>query len=194
MVSTQLLNSVLVGYEKLLMQRFVIVLSAEGSGRCYLHILTLNNFSYPTRTEFNNCFIIYLHLYRTQNKRSSWFWYGNTKDSKMTYKYAERDVFSFSIQLISSGIHLDYIRENKRGAGLKMTTSCVPCKAKMRNFISSLEEWCSPDSCSQGKVTRRVWDDNCCKYSNNIEVVNCGAFHVYKLSRPSGGCNSRDNI
>ncbi len=25
----------------------------------------LNNSSYPTRTEFNNCFIIYLYLYRT---------------------------------------------------------------------------------------------------------------------------------
>ncbi len=25
----------------------------------------LNNSSYPTRTEFNNCFIIYLYIYRT---------------------------------------------------------------------------------------------------------------------------------
>ena len=28
-----------------------------------------NNFSYPTRTDFNNCFIIYLYLYRTPGKR-----------------------------------------------------------------------------------------------------------------------------
>ena len=28
----------------------------------------INNSSYPTRTEFNNSFIIYFYLYQTQNK------------------------------------------------------------------------------------------------------------------------------
>ena len=28
----------------------------------------LSNFSYPAKTELNNCFIIYLYLYRTQSK------------------------------------------------------------------------------------------------------------------------------
>ena len=39
---------------------------------------------------------------------------------------------------------------------------------------------------AQGKVTRKVcyhWG-RCCYWSNNIEVVNCGLFYVYKLSRP----------
>ena len=29
----------------------------------------LSNFSYPAKTELNNCFIIYLYLDRTQSKR-----------------------------------------------------------------------------------------------------------------------------
>ena len=49
----QLLNSVLVGHEELLRQRFVL---SDNTNLC------LNNSSYPTRTEFNNCFIIYLYL------------------------------------------------------------------------------------------------------------------------------------
>ena len=29
----------------------------------------INNFTYPIRTEFNNCFNIYLYLYQTQGKQ-----------------------------------------------------------------------------------------------------------------------------
>ena len=43
------------------------MLSAEAEG--FLTNLGLHNFSYLARTEFNNCFIIYLYLYPTQNKR-----------------------------------------------------------------------------------------------------------------------------
>jgi hypothetical protein len=46
---------------------------------------------------------------------------------------------------------------------------------------------------ADGKATRKVcysWGGNCCKWSNNIEVVNCGQYYVYKLSAPSG-CNLR---
>ena len=45
----QLLNSVLVGYEELLRPRFVLSDNTN---------LRLNNSSYPTRTEFNNCLIV----------------------------------------------------------------------------------------------------------------------------------------
>ena len=69
----QLLNLVLVGYEELLRQRFVL---SEGRGLCYPKAEAdnanrgLNNSSYPTRTEFNNCFIIYLYLRTFSLKKS----------------------------------------------------------------------------------------------------------------------------
>ncbi len=47
---------------------------------------------------------------------------------------------------------------------------------------------------SQGKVTREVcytYSDDCCALSNNIEVVNCGQYYVYKLSQPPYGCYVR---
>jgi hypothetical protein len=46
---------------------------------------------------------------------------------------------------------------------------------------------------ANGKVTRKVcysWAGNCCNWSNNVEVVNCGQYYVYKLS-PSPDCNLR---
>ena len=59
-VNKQLLNSVLVGYEELLRLGLCYLpqpsASADNTNR------GLNNSSYPTRTEFNNCFIIYLYL------------------------------------------------------------------------------------------------------------------------------------
>ncbi|XP_078369964.1 uncharacterized protein LOC144653747 isoform X2 [Oculina patagonica] len=38
----------------------------------------------------------------------------------------------------------------------------------------------------EGVVTRRVcyhWSNNCCRWSNNIKVKNCGSFFVYELQR-----------
>jgi Notch-like protein len=40
---------------------------------------------------------------------------------------------------------------------------------------------------ADGNVTRKVCYteySDCCQYSNNIEVVNCGQYYVYKLSPP----------
>ena len=45
------------------------MLTAEAEGQADNTNRGLNNFSYPTRTEFNNCFIIYLYLYRSPGKR-----------------------------------------------------------------------------------------------------------------------------
>jgi hypothetical protein len=39
---------------------------------------------------------------------------------------------------------------------------------------------------ADGKVTRKVcfnWSGNCCHGSNDIEVVNCGQYYVYELSK-----------
>ena len=77
------------------------------------------------------------------------------------------------------------------GAGVKMPTSCVPkerCGTSGTGWINGAHP-----TVAQGKVTRKVcyhyWS-NCSKYSNNIEVVNCGLFYVYKLSR-SPSCSLR---
>ena len=73
-----------------------------------------------------------------------------------------------------------------------MPTSCVPknrCGTDATGWMNGVHP-----RVAQGKVTRKVcyhWYDNCCKWSNNMEVVNCGLFYVYKLSRPSGGCHLR---
>ena len=47
------------------MQYFVLSVEAEADNANR----GLKNFSYPMRTEYNNCFIIYFYLYRTQGKR-----------------------------------------------------------------------------------------------------------------------------
>jgi Notch-like protein len=47
---------------------------------------------------------------------------------------------------------------------------------------------------ADGKVTRKVcytWEGDCCIDSNNIKVVNCGQYYVYKLSPPPSGCDLR---
>ena len=46
---------------------------------------------------------------------------------------------------------------------------------------------------SEGKVTRTVcyhWVSNCCSWSNNIEVLNCGKYYIYKHLSPVD-CHSR---
>jgi hypothetical protein len=46
---------------------------------------------------------------------------------------------------------------------------------------------------ADGKVTRTVcynWDGKCCRFSNNIEVMNCGQYYAYKLG-PTPRCKLR---
>ena len=77
------------------------------------------------------------------------------------------------------------------GAGIKMATSCVSrerCGANAPGWMNG-----GHPTVDQGKVTRKVCYNLfsiCCLWSNNIEVVNCGQYYVYKLS-PSPYCNLR---
>ena len=73
------------------------------------------------------------------------------------------------------------------GAGTKMPTSCVPkyrCGTDAPGWMNGAHP-----TVAEGKVTRKIcfsWYDGCCQYwSNNMEVVNCGQYYVYKLSPPS---------
>ena len=73
-----------------------------------------------------------------------------------------------------------------------MPTSCVS-KLRCGTHATGWMNGAHP-TVAQGKVTRKVcysWDSNCCNWSNNIEVVNCGQYYVYKLSPPSAGCTLR---
>ena len=70
-------------------------------------------------------------------------------------------------------------------AGIKMPTSCVPvrrCGTHATGWMNGVHP-----TVSDGKVTRKVcysYSNNCCSWSNNIEVLNCGYFFIYKLSKP----------
>ncbi|CAB4001604.1 Hypothetical predicted protein [Paramuricea clavata] len=70
-------------------------------------------------------------------------------------------------------------------AGSKIATSCVPtwrCGTKASGWMNGAHP-----TVAQGKVTRKVcysWRSNCCYLSNNIEVVSCGRYYVYKLGPP----------
>ena len=77
------------------------------------------------------------------------------------------------------------------GAGIKIATSCVPsgrCGSTSTGWMDGTHP-----TVADGNVTRKVcynWH-SCCEFSNNIKVVNCGKYYVYKLSKPPGGCHSR---
>ena len=65
-----------------------------------------------------------------------------------------------------------------------MPTSCVSsgrCGTSASGWMNGVHP-----TVAEGKVTRKVCYnyDSCCQWSNNIDVVNCGLFYVYKLSRP----------
>ncbi|EDO34586.1 predicted protein, partial [Nematostella vectensis] len=39
----------------------------------------------------------------------------------------------------------------------------------------------------EGIVTRRVcyhWSTNCCSWSNDIRILNCGSYYIYELIKP----------
>ena len=72
-----------------------------------------------------------------------------------------------------------------------MPTSCVS-KRRCGTGASGWMNGAYP-TVADGKVTRKVcysYYGGCCQWSNNIEVVNCGNYYVYKLSRPPQ-CNLR---
>ena len=82
--------------------------------------------------------------------------------------------------------------------GNQMADKCVPtnyCGTQHPGWLNGTHP-----TVAEGVVTRKVcyhyWDynrygsTNCCYWSNNIRVRNCGAFFVYELQKPPG-CNLR---
>jgi hypothetical protein len=73
-----------------------------------------------------------------------------------------------------------------------MPTSCVPdwrCGTHATGWLNGTHP-----TVADGKVTRKVcysYSGNCCYWSNNIEVVNCGQYYVYKLSTTPHSCYLR---
>ena len=70
-------------------------------------------------------------------------------------------------------------------AGIKMAASCLPknrCGTQAAGWMNGVHP-----TVSDGNVTRKVcysYSNNCCSWSNNIEVLNCGYFYIYKLISP----------
>ena len=70
-------------------------------------------------------------------------------------------------------------------AGNQMPESCVNerhCGTHAPGWLSE-----SHPTVADGAVKRKVcfhWTNNCCRWSTDIEVRNCGGFFVYKLHRP----------
>ena len=81
----------------------------------------------------------------------------------------------------------------REDAGTKMATSCVPenrCKTDHTGWLDG-----DHPTVAEGQVTRRVCfrkNSNCCKWSINIKVRNCGDYFVYFLNgTPNSKCNLR---
>ena len=71
-------------------------------------------------------------------------------------------------------------------AGTQMPDQCV----EERHCGTDAAGWLDGGhpTVDQGIVSRRVcfhWSSNCCSWSQNIRVRNCGDFYVYELSKPS---------
>ena len=73
-----------------------------------------------------------------------------------------------------------------------MASSCPPtyrCGTQAPGWLSG-----GHPSVADGQVSRTVcfhWNRNCCLWSTNIQVRNCGSYHVYYLSGTPAGCNLR---
>ncbi|CAH3173478.1 unnamed protein product, partial [Porites evermanni] len=78
-----------------------------------------------------------------------------------------------------------------RAAGTSLPETCPPtnrCKTHAPGWLEV-----GHPTVADGEVTRKVcftWGGNCCSWSTNIQVVNCGDFYVYKLV-PISSCQSR---
>jgi len=68
-------------------------------------------------------------------------------------------------------------------AGTRMPTSCPPVD-RSDTFATGWLNGGHP-TVADGKITRQAcfhWNSNCCTWSTNIEVRNCGSFYVYRFS------------
>ena len=80
-------------------------------------------------------------------------------------------------------------------AGTRMPTSCPPKYCCNTNVPGWFLHGGHP-SVASGEATRKVcfhWEKNCCYFSINIKVKNCGSFYVYYFdSTPNNGqCDFR---
>jgi len=92
------------------------------------------------------------------------------------------------VESCDSGISSGWYRFTG-AAGTKMPTSCPP----MYSCGTDAPGWMqgSHPSVQDGAVNRTVcfhWDNNCCIWSNGIQVRNCGDFYVYKFPGPPPNC------
>ena len=70
-------------------------------------------------------------------------------------------------------------------AGNRMPNTCPPTRRCGTNALGWLDG--QHPSVLEGVVTRKVcyhWENNCCKWSNNIKIRNCGGYYVYELIEP----------
>ncbi|CAH3175999.1 unnamed protein product [Porites lobata] len=77
-------------------------------------------------------------------------------------------------------------------AGTRMPTSCPPtgrCGTSAPGWLNG-----GHPTVADGQVSRQVcfhWNGNCCLWSTNIKVRNCGSYYVYYLSGTPSGCHLR---
>ena len=77
-------------------------------------------------------------------------------------------------------------------AGTRMPTSCPPtyrCDTDATGWLNG-----GHPTVADGQVNRTVcfhWWSNCCYWSTNIKMRNCGSYYVYYLSGTPGGCSLR---
>ena len=101
-------------------------------------------------------------------------------ESERNQKYSGRQ------RIFSDRLSTGWYRFGGR-AGTKLPTSCVPenrCGTNAAGWMNGTHP-----TVFEGKVIRKVCYSfsGCCRYSNNIEVMNCGLYYIYKL--PSSPCS-----
>ena len=107
----------------------------------------------------------------------------NSADRKITYTYNH--------YYCDNSIGPGWFRFDGAG-GKRMASSCPPidrCDTRATGWLTG-----GHPSVADGQVTRTVcfhWSGNCCYWSINIQVRNCGSYHVYYLSGTPAGCNLR---
>ena len=112
--------------------------------------------------------IIIFPISECQNYRSL-----NSADRKITY--------SVSSYYCDNGIGPGWFRF-ERSAGTRMATSCprtFRCGTAATSWLNG-----GHPTVADGQVSRQVcfhWNSNCCRWSTNIKVRNCGSYYVYYL-------------
>ena len=101
-----------------------------------------------------------------------------------------RKITYFSGNFCDNGIDPGWFRF-EGSAGTRMLTSCPPkggCGTAVPGWMNG-----GHPTVADGQVSRQVcfqWRSNCCEYSRNITVRNCGSYYVYYLDG-TPGCNFR---